>query len=235
MRTVKWFMAAVLILAAVPASAQVDEKKINVNFGGGPTMALSDIKDHLGNGYNFVAGLTFNVKPTFGIQVEYSYNGLGQKDITQQIASLPGGSTTTATFNADANFHYIDFNAVIKPMGGQGKAASPYLIAGFGWYHRTVKVTTPSVGYVPGYCDPWWYVCYPGGWVEVDKIVGSRSSDDLGVNFGAGVNVKLGDSAEFYAETRYHYIWGPEVKDSTGKSYGKANGQFLPITFGLRF
>jgi len=33
-----------------------------------------------------------------------------------------------------------------------------------------------------------------------------------------------------------HYIWGPTVGTSTsGGTSNKANGQFLPITFGLRF
>jgi opacity protein-like surface antigen len=235
MRSVKWFVIAAAILAAVPAWAQVDEKKINVNFGGGFTTSLSDIKDHVGNGYNFAVGLTINPAPKFGIQVEYSYNGLGEKQIDIPVSPTPGGSTTTGQFFGDANFHYIDFNAVLRPMGGSGSKANPYIIAGFGWYHRSIKVTTPSVGYVPGYCDPWWYVCYPGGFVPVDKILGSRSSDDWGINVGGGIDFKLGSSAAIYVEARYHYIWGPEVLDSTGKSYGKANGQFLPIIFGVRF
>ena len=88
-----------------------------------------------------------------------------------------------------------------------------------------------GVGWVPGYCDPWWYVCYPGGWVETTNIIGERSSTDFGMSFGGGVNF-----GAVYAELRYHYIWGPEVHadqatppiagvDSTDTR--KANGQFL--------
>jgi hypothetical protein len=55
------------------------------------------------------------------------------------------------------------------------------------------------------------------------------------VNFGGGVSFPVGDSASVYFEARYHYIWGSDVTDSTGKSYGKANGQFFPITGGIRF
>jgi opacity protein-like surface antigen len=120
-------------------------------------------------------------------------------------------------------------------MGGEGKAVSPYFLAGFGYYHRSFDVTTPSVGYVPPFCDPWWYVCYPGGLVPVDKVVASATSNDIGINFGAGVSFNLGDSASAYIEARYRYIWGPELVDQAGTSYGKANGQFLPITFGVRF
>ena len=95
---------------------------------------------------------------------------------------------------------------------------------------------------MPGYCDPWWYVCYPGGWVEVDNIIGERSSTDFGMTFGGGVRF-----GAFYAELRYHYIWGPTLDpqsrpdlpvinppltDLAGKS---ANGQFVATTFGFRF
>jgi hypothetical protein len=113
-----------------------------------------------------------------------------------------------------------------------------------GVYHRPIKITTPAVGYAPGYCDPWWYVCYPGGWVPVENIVGERSSTDFGMAFGGGVRF-----GPVFAELRYHYIWGPTIEGATlpqqpiaGDPTGtaplagqKANGQFLATTFGVRF
>jgi hypothetical protein len=111
-------------------------------------------------------------------------------------------------------------------------------------YYRPVTVTTPSVGFVPGYCDPFWYVCYPGGWVETDRIVGERSSTDFGMDFGGGVSFAVGESASIFVETRYHYIWGPTIEvqtpsvpiaGATPPESRKANGQFVPITFGVRF
>ena len=82
-----------------------------------------------------------------------------------------------------------------------------------------------------------WYVCYPGGFVPVENVVGQRSSTDFGMDFGGGV--KFG---AIYAEIRYHYIWGPTVPE-TGPTQPlpgvsaerKANGQFLQTTFGIRF
>src|SRR5262249_35983639 len=85
---------------------------------------------------------------------------------------------------------------------------------------------TSRVGFVPGYCDPWWYVCVPGGFVPVDNIVGERSSTDFGMDFGGGVNFGV-----IYAEVRYHYIWGPTIEGTDQK----ANGKFLATTFGFRF
>ena len=83
-------------------------------------------------------------------------------------------------------------------------------------------------------------MCYPGGWVEVDKIVGDRSSTDFGMVFGGGVRF-----GAFYAELRYNYIWGPTIEgqatnlpanvDTSGLDGKKANGQFVQTTFGFRF
>ena len=58
---------------------------------------------------------------------------------------------------------------------------------------------------------------------------------NFGINVGGGVSFPVGDSASIYFEARYHYIWGSDVTDATGTSYGKANGQFFPITGGIRF
>ena len=102
------------------------------------------------------------------------------------------------------NMQYGTVNAIFqRPQGG----VRPYGLVGMGIYYRPMEITTPGVGWVPGYCDPWWYVCYPGGWVEVDQIVGERSSTDFGMDFGGGVRF-----GAFYAELRYHYIWGPTIE-----------------------
>jgi opacity protein-like surface antigen len=237
MRAVKWFVVLALVLAAIPAAAQVDEKKINVNFGGGYTFALSDVSNYLGNGYNVSLGMTFNFNKHFGVQVEYGFNGLGQKEVDFPVCDQPGCTNpVNKPFYADMNMQFVDFNLVLR--GGGNDKMTPYAIVGGGYYYRPVKVTTPATGYVPGYCDPFWYWCYPGGWVSYDKIIGSRSTNDFGMDFGGGVSFKLGDSAAIYFEARYHYIWGPSynVTDAAGKTYsGTANGKFMPIVVGIKF
>jgi opacity protein-like surface antigen len=231
MRRVVAFLFVAALAAAAPVSAQ--DKLVDVNIGGGYTAALSEESDHFGNGYNFNLGVTFNVTPIIGIQAEYSFNGLGEKQITLPVSPTPSGVVTDTPFFANMNMQYGSFNAIIKPPT-EGMAR-PYLVAGVGVYYRPVKVTTPAVGYVPGYCDPWYYVCYPGGYVPVDKIVGSRSSTDFGMDVGGGVNFQVGEGTSIYVEARYHYIWGPEVTDPTTNVTKAANGQFFPITFGVRF
>ena len=104
-----------------------------------------------------------------------------------------------------------------------------YIAAGPGMYNRKVEITRyAGTGVV---CDPWYYVC---GTYPVEAVLGSRGGWDFGVNVGAGIGFGLGDSGEFYIETKYHQVWGPEITGPNG-SGGNADGQYLPLTFGFRF
>ena len=217
-------------LAALPVAAQAQDKKVFVSLGGGYTMPNAEVKDHLGSGYNFNFGVEVKVTPVIGIEGLYSFNGLGDKRISIPVSGTPGGTPVPTDFFANMNMQYGTANIVIQKPAG---AVRPYGLVGLGVYYRPIQVTTPGVGYIPGYCDPWWYVCYPGGIVPVENIVGERSSTDFGMDFGGGLNFGV-----IYAEIRYHYIWGPEVEvpsGGTAPTTRKANGQFLQTTFGVRF
>lgn len=226
------FIMAATILGAMPAAAQ-DVKPVQLTIGGGYTSVLGPVRDHIANGGNFTIGVLFNTQSPVSIQAEYGWNGFMQKQLSiDTCATNPCTTPHVPTdFFADGNMQYFDVNGLFHAKTS-GKT-QPYGIVGLGYYHRPVNVTTPGVGYTT-ICDPWWYVCYPGGFVPVENIIGERSSTDFGMNFGGGVNVALGESASFYVEARYHYIWGPQVQGATGDTK-KANGQFFPITFGFRF
>lgn len=236
MRKQVLFVLVVSLVAALPNAVLAQEKRVNVSFGGGYTTPNSEVRDHLGDGYNFNVGLQFNVTPMIGIEGVYSFNGLGSKRLSLPVSVAPGFDTVPTDFFADMNMQYGVGNVVIQAPEGKIR---PYGLAGMGVYYRPVKVTTPGVGFVPGYCDPWWYVCVPGGFVPVENIIGERSSTDFGMDVGGGVHFGIA-----YAEFRYHYIWGPEIgpqvnplDGSTGTTTGKtkANGQFIATTFGIRF
>jgi opacity protein-like surface antigen len=228
--------AAVVVVAAMPLAAQAQDKPAVFTIGGGYTAPNSDVRDRLGDGYNFTIGAQFNVNPKFGIEGLYSFNGLGEKGRTINIADTPGGPTTPSEVFGSMNMQYGTIAGVFQAPSG---TVRPYGLVGMGVYYRPVEVSTPGVGWVPGYCDPWWYVCYPGGWVETENVIGERSSTDFGMVFGGGVNF-----GAFFSELRYHYIWGPTVEEQPTVNplivtdeitERKANGQFLAITFGLRF
>lgn len=240
LRRFGFFVTAALI-AAAPAAAQ-DVKPVQINIGGGFTGVYGAAADHIGNAGNFTIGALFNTQGPFSLQTEYGWNGMKQKQLSLPVFPTvnPLGGTPT-NFFADGNMQYFDVNALVH--GNRSSKAQPYGLVGLGYYHRPVQISTPGVGYTT-VCDPYWYVCYPT-LVSVDQVVGSRSSNDFGMDFGGGVNFKLSDSASIYFEVRYHYIWGPTIPSGNVPTQPiagvsppaslKANGQFLPITVGFRF
>ena len=236
-RTVVVFACVTGLLTVAPPMAQAQDKRVHVSLGGGWTAPNSEVADRLGQGYNFNFGVDVAVNPVFAIEGLYSFNGLGEKAIALPVAPCEGCAGVPTDFFANMNMQYGTVSAVFQRPQGSVK---PYGLVGMGVYYRPIEVTTPGVGWVPGYCDPWWYVCYPGGFVPVDNIVGERSSTDFGMVFGGGARFGV-----FFAELRYNYIWGPTIEGqatnlpasvSTADLAGKkANGQFVQTTFGFRF
>jgi len=237
MRNKVLLVLVVGVIAALPAVAVAQDQRVHLSIGGGSTTPNSEVRDHLGDGYNFTLGMQVNVSPILGIEGAYSFNGLGSKRLSIPVSGIPGAATVPTDFFADMNMQYGTANIVLQAPHGKVR---PYGLTGLGVYYRPVKVSTPSVGFVPGFCDPFWYTCYSGGFVPVDRIVGKRTSTDFGMDFGGGVNF-----GRIFAEARYHYIWGPTIEpqvnplgDSSLTTAGtaqKANGQFLSTTFGIRF
>jgi opacity protein-like surface antigen len=216
-----------LFVITVAGAARAQEQRFNFSLGGGWTATTGEVGDRFGDGYNFNIGFQVNVTPVIAIEGLYSYNGLGEQQISIPVSPTPVNGGVPTDFFANANMQYGTVSLIAqKPEG----PVRPYGLVGMGVYYRPVEVTTPGVGWVPGYCDPWWYVCYPGGFVPVDNIIGERSSTDFGMAFGGGVNF-----SKIYAELRYHYIWGPTIQNPLDNTEVKADGKFLALTFGVRF
>lgn len=234
-RSIAFALAAGLLIAfPAPGRAQdtLADKRVNFSIGGGWTAPVSEVRDHLGDGYNFNFGVQVNVTRIIGIEGLYGFNGFGDKRLSIPVHAAPfDGVGIPSDFFGNMNMHYGTANLIVQKPDG---TVRPYGLTGMGVYYRPIQVTTPSVGWVNGYCDPFWYVCYPGGFVETDRIVGERSSTDFGVDFGGGIHI-----GQVYAELRYHYVWGPTAEgppDSTGTPTEiKANGKFFVTTFGVRF
>ena len=98
----------------------------------------------------------------------------------------------------------------------------PYVIAGGGWYRRTVDFTEPATGFVTVY-DPWW------GWigdvaVPTNRLLGSVSRNAGGLNAGGGVSFQLQDRTSVFVEVRWHRAF-----------HNPTNSTLVPITVGLSF
>jgi len=214
-----------VIAAATPAAGQ--DKPLSFNIGGGFTVPVGGVTDSLGIGGQVTLGLSYGVKDNVAVAGEYTFSSLGSKGLTVPQPLIAGGS---AVFSGSGWFQYAGGTVQFTPWVS-GKATA-YVLGGMGVYHRSVYVTTPATGLVT-VCDPSWFICFPTA-VTVDKVVGSRGSTDPGFSVGGGVTYKLSNLATFYAEARYHYVWGPDVQNASGGTTN-ANGQFFPLTFGFRF
>ena len=230
----KVFVGAFLVsLIAAPALAQYNDRAVHLNIGGGFTVPVSDVSERFGTGGGFNIGMIVEppATPMFGFQVEYSFNSLDGEDKFIPLFATPTAiGDGQALIESHHDMHYINFNGMLKTPGTS--LVKAYAVGGTGAYYRSVSLTTPDVGFTT-WCDPYWYVCYPTA-VEIDRVVGDRSSWDAGVNIGGGITIGLGEDALFYVETRWHYMWGPEFTDGEGVTRN-ANGQYFPVTFGFRF
>jgi len=237
MRTVTLALL-VVIGAAAPALAQ-DDKRYDVNIGGGAMFPLGSYKDSFNTGGNFAFGGTFFITPHIGIQGEYNYDKMSGPERTLGLSATPTAlASGTALIQSNQQLHVGLFDLVARSRSSDSAVAG-YVLGGGGIYHRMVQLTSPAIGYVT-VCDPYWYACYPTA-TSVDRILGDRSSNDFGINFGGGMT--FGHEAKFYVEARYHYVWGPAVNQATATPASSStvptnvssNASYFLIVFGVRF
>jgi opacity protein-like surface antigen len=231
-----------ILIAAAPVSAQ-DYKPVDFNFGFGWAFPQTEFKDSFNTGWNGTFGVTFNINENLGVGAEYMYNYMSGPERVIDVFPTPNSLVgTSGLIESNHQMHVGSFNLVYK-MQATDSPVGGYVLGGPGVYHRTVQLTTPTVGYTT-ICDPYWYVCYPG-LVSVDQIIGDRSSTDFGMDLGAGVT--FGREAKFYIETRYHYVWGKEITPSASQlpagaststtcaSGCSTNASYYPLTLGFRW
>ncbi len=216
----------VLLVVLMSGSARAQDRPIHVNFGGGPTFLFGTLGDKFSTGWGPAVGITFDMNPRMAFQFEYAYRWF---NVDETIDAQAG------RLSANHKTHQLDFNLVAKLTGADTRIRV-FMVAGPGMYNRNVEITRyEGTGVI---CDPYYYVC---GSYPIESILGSRGGWDFGFNVGGGVGLPLGDDAEFYVETRYHYIWGPEIAQNgtlpaeVAPTNTKVNGQYWPLTFGFRF
>jgi hypothetical protein len=219
MRIVNIALVSAVLLAFTPSVGSAQEKSVHFNIGGGPTFVLGDLSDRFDTGWGPAVGLTFDASPRVGFQFEYAYRWFQIPDEADAAIGL---------LDANHQMHELSGNVIFN-LTEPDSPVRFYIAAGPGMYNRSVEITRyAGTGVV---CDPWYYVC---GTYPVEAVLGERGGWDFGINIGAGIGFALGDSGEFYIESKYHQVWGPEFTSPAGGG-GKADGQYLPLTFGFRF
>ena len=114
-------VVAAIAFAATPALAQ--DKKFDVNIGGGFTATTGEMHNHLGNGGNFMIGVTFHVNEHLGIQAEYGYTPVGSKELP--VPSFPAVPGNTVPVSAGHHMHQGTFNAISR-FGASDAAIRPF-------------------------------------------------------------------------------------------------------------
>jgi hypothetical protein len=230
------FVCLVTIGLAAPVLAQ-DYKPVEVNLGGGATFPVSDFKKDFNTGGNFDIGATFWITPTIGVQAQYTYTRMNGPEKTILVTPTPGGNVgSQQLIQSNQQIHAGVFD-IVGRSHHTDSLVNGYFLGGLGIYHRQLQLTSPAVGFTT-FCDPYWLVCYPAA-VSVDNILGERSSNDFGINFGGGVT--FGHEAKFYVEARYTYVWGPTVSVPANLPSGLApsststNMTYFPLIFGVKF
>ena len=56
----------------------------------------------------------------------------------------------------------------------------------------------------------------------MDQIIGTRSSTDFGMNFGAGVSFRVGETASVYFQVKWAYIWGPTFDAAGDREHARS-------------
>ncbi len=235
----KQLLAALFVIfVAVGRAGAQDYRPVDVNIGFGWTFPETNFKNDFDAGWNGAIGLTFNMNHHWGLQAEYMYTRMNGPEKNISLTATPiAAQVTNGVIESNHHMHVGSFNVVYRGQSNDNGIGG-YVLGGAGIYHRTVELTSPSVGYTT-YCDPYWYVCYPAA-VSVDQIIGDRSSNDFGIDFGGGIT--FGHEAKFYVESRYHYVWGPTVTTQGSTSATtqcvngcSANAAYWPLTFGVRW
>jgi len=206
-------LAFVLLVVPVTAARAQDPPRVTFGVGGAIVGPLSGTADNFSIGYGIGGNATWHITGQMGLQFDYLYAGLGGKDMPQ--GAVPVDSSLRLQYGTAA----FVFQAPPGPF-------RLYLLAGGGIYHRSVSLKTSATGSV-SVCNPWWFVCNAQP-VPASSVAGSNSSTDFGVNVGAGFT-----AGKFFAEVRYHYMFGPSYSTPSGTQ--KATGKFLPLTIGARF
>lgn len=205
--------ATVALTAAAPALAQ--DKPVTASVGAIVVAPLSDSSRVFSTGLGLDVGVNWNVTEQIGLRFDAVATTLGVQSQPEHPASVPVGVTPRMQFGTA--------NVVFRSAAGRARI---YLTGGVGVYRRTVELRVASSDPVT-VCNPWWFVCESGP-VPASQVSGTRSSVDLGVNVGAGFTVN-----HFFAEIRYHFVWGPSFPMPQGQT--PASGKFLPLVVGVRF
>lgn len=196
-----------------------------LEFGGGFNAPTSDSTPYVTWGGNFTVGAGYNFSPHFALLAEYQFID----------AKLPANMISQA-YTDGGNTHIWSFG--LEPVVSLFPKAhhDVYITGGGGFYRKMTNFTDPTLAM---YCD--YYDC---GYGTATAVVGHYSSNQGGVNIGAGYQYRLGGPCsnsrmKLFAEARYLHIFSPAgtyYPTYTDAPVTVGEGTtIIPVTFGVRW
>jgi hypothetical protein len=170
--------------------------RLTATLGAGVNTPIGQTAEFTHSSGTFAAGLGYRLSRNQSVLLQYYFSGMPFNGaILDQLGFLkPSSNLYSTTINYRREF----------PISSTTR---PYLIGGFGWYHRVTTITRPSaVGEI--LCSSglaWWGLACLEGTVPLDKVVAGSTSNALGFNAGAGLSRRIQKTPiHWYAEIRYH-------------------------------
>jgi hypothetical protein len=215
-------------------------------LGAGFTAPSGATGHNLTASYRFQAGAGYNFSKKIGVIAQFDYDHFGlpgsviaaQQTLYQSLQITDSNGNLISISGLDANSHIwsLTLNPIFTVL--QGERTSAYVVAGGGFYRKTVNFTLPTTGY---YCDYYGF-CYQ---VTSNQNFDSYTNGAGGVNGGLGFTYKIGrfSNEKFFAEARYVWIDNQKINltaqqaAAQGNYYPKANDRtsYFPVTVGIRW
>jgi opacity protein-like surface antigen len=179
-----------------------ESSRLTYDFGAGFTQTVGNTGRNLNAGWNIQGGPTYNFSPYFGAKLQLGYDSFGVNSVTLSNLGSPDGSLHIFSATVDPIVH-------LRPHG----RIDPYLIGGYGLYHRTQEFTQPATDHLTA-ANPFF-----GG-----ISAASYSVNKPGVNGGAGLEFSGKGRWKVFAEARYDRIF-----------LGSQHTDYIPVSFGVHF
>lgn len=229
----RYFATAVLgglvMLAAGPASAGARPDKIKSWFGhvaAGYSVTNGTFGDIADNGWVADGGAVFwpeSWPVGLNFDLGYSQYDVSNKAINfinDQIGLDPMNSGSVT--GGDVDVWSTTADVMWGPDTGR---VGFYLLGGIGVDYIDGKVTSQGLVYYPGFCDPWWWWCYPGGVGTGTIVQGSEDTTEFSYNVGIGLTFEVNVSgSQVYIESRYKFV-----------NTDRETTEYLPIVVGFRW
>jgi opacity protein-like surface antigen len=213
MKAASLFAVSSLALFLLVGNLRAQDSHFEVSAGAGFNAPLGRMGNDVNTGWNLDFRGGYKPSSHLALDLDFNYNRWNLDSAALARYGQPGGYTTIWSLSFLPEVHFAPH-----------MHATPYIFGGPGLYYRNLSLTQPAIVNT-FFCDPFFGFCYPAT-VGVNQVVASFTTYKLGVNGGAGLEFRLGDShLKLFGEARYSRMFTTHGTDLT----------FVPVTFGLRW